>query len=85
METFSRKKRKVESECKEDGAGDLANFQEAWHSQAAHVTASTNPGTTNTITPPNTNTPPDPNKGSKEDPASKAAIKNIKMACNNKK
>ena len=82
VETFSRKKRKVESECKEDGAGDLANFQEAWHSQAAHVTASTNPGTTNT------NNPPDSNKASKDDkvdPASKAAIKNIKMACNNKK
>ena len=77
VETFSRKKRKVESECKDDGAGDLANFQEAWHSQAAHVTASTNPGTTNT-------NPPD-TKPDKVDAASKAAITNINAACNNKK
>ena len=47
VETFSRKKRKVESECTEGSAGDLATFKEAWHTQAAQVTASTNPGITN--------------------------------------
>ena len=52
VETFSRKRRKVESECNEDEPGDLAKFQEAWAAQAAHVTASTNPGTTNTNNPP---------------------------------
>ena len=77
VETFSRKKRRVESECKEDGAGDLATFKEAWHTQAAQVTASTNPGTTNT-------NPPD-TKPDKVDAASKAAITNINAACNNKK
>ena len=62
---------------KEDGAGDLATFKEAWHTQAAQVTASTNPGTTNT-------NPPD-TKPDKVDAASKAAITNINAACNNKK
>ena len=77
VETFSRKKRRVESECKEDGAGDLATFNETFHTQAAQVTASTNPRTTNT-------NPPD-TKPDKVDAASKAAITNINAACNNKK
>ena len=77
VETFSRKKRRVESECKEDGAGEVDTFNESFHTQAAHVTASTNPGTTNT-------NPPD-TKPDKADAASKDAITNISAACNNKK
>ena len=77
VETFSRKKIRMESECKEDGAGDLATFNETFHTQAAQVTASTNPGTTNT-------NPPD-SKDDKGDAASKTAISNIKKACNNYK
>ena len=37
VETFSRKKRRVESECKEDGAGEVDTFNESFHAQAAHV------------------------------------------------
>ena len=77
VETFSRKKRRVESRSKEDGAGEVDTFNESFHTQAAHVTASTNPGTTNT-------NPPD-SKDHKVDAASKAAISNINVACNNKK
>ena len=76
VESWSRKKRKVETEKKEDDGGDLASFQEGWLSKAAHVTGSTNP-----VTPKNPADPPPP----KTDAASTAAIKNINLACNKKK
>ena len=80
LETFSRKKRRVESQSKEDGAGEVDTFNESFHTKAAHVTASTNPPQTK----PNTN-PPQGKPDKVVDPASKAAITNINAACNNKK
>ena len=72
VETFSRKKRKVETESTGGEAGDLSKFQESWHAQAA-VTATTNPVTAST-------TPPEV----KGDAVSKAAHSNIKKAHKNK-
>ena len=74
VETFSRKKRKVETESTDDGAGDLSSFQEAWHAQAVPGTVATNPQTAN----------PNPPEG-KGDAASKAANQNIKKAHKHKK
>ena len=84
LETFSRKKRRVESESKEDGAGEVDTFNESFHTKAAHVTASTNPPQTHKgAGTPNTN-PPQGKPNPVVDPASKAAITNINAACNNK-
>ena len=74
VETFSRKKRRVETVSTDDGPGDLSSFQEAWHAQAVPGTVATSPQTA----PPN---PPD----TKGDAASKAANQNIKKAHNNNK
>ena len=43
VESWSKKKRKVETESTGGEAGDLPKFQESWHAQAASVTATTNP------------------------------------------
>ena len=77
VETFSRKKRKVETESTDDGAGDFSSFQEAWHAQAAPATVATNP-------PGKADAGKDPPEG-KTDAASKAAHSNIKKAHKNKK
>ena len=75
VESFSRKKRRVETESNEGGPGDLDTFQESWHAAATSPgTATTNPVTAGT-------TPPEP----KGDAASKAAHSNIKKAHNNNK
>ena len=75
VESFSRKKRRVETESNEGGPGDLDTFQESWHAAATSPgTATTNPVTAGT-------TPPEP----KGDAASKAAHSNIKKAHKNKK
>ena len=73
VESWSKKKRKVETESTGGEAGDLSKFQESWHAQAASVTATTNPVTAST-------TPPEV----KGDAASKAAHSNIKKAHKNK-
>ena len=72
VESWSRKKRKVETERKKDDGGDLASFQEGWLSKAAHVTGSTNPVTPKA----GSGDPPPPNTAA----AITAAIRNINQA-----
>ena len=78
VETFSRKKRKVETESIEQDDGDLNKFQESWTAQFAFVT--TNP-VTGTNPPEGKGNPPE----GKGDAASKTAYFQIKKAHKNKK